>query len=167
MKLAAIKPRLDYYFGRNVKAVEKWGDDPWAWMIVLDGDIQIQNHEEKNEWMPDNIIGLSFSTATYSLEDTTMHFMGGMENQRVSLNPTKYSVVDPTLPTAEEKYFPQMDEDNIGAGPPEYEAAREQRQQREVTEFLSDEDAEKKEEPKKTSRGTTKSKKTRKQDKGE
>lgn len=144
---STMKPRLDHYFGRHVDRVEKYGDEPHEWQVVLVGDIVIKNHDSEKDTMPEKLVGMTFMIITLGELDTELHFgtndrQGGTIREKLTLGATKYSLSDPRLVVADEPYYPQGDPDNIGSGLPEDEAERAARLSRESQEFMEATDPE-------------------------
>jgi hypothetical protein len=90
-------PQLDYYYGREVIAVEEGeGELDGTWDIVLDGNVRIRNLNAEYDPPDETLVGRRLTTATFSRTQTQAIF-GDKENpQRVRVNfaPTEYAIVD-------------------------------------------------------------------------
>lgn len=99
------KPTLDLYIGKRVTSVEfadgkHEGAEPWEWMIVLEGGIEIRN-KDRSEPMPSvGLVGMIFNFISLSELDTVMHFTGTLgATDKWSFNPTRHTIFDPAYGT--------------------------------------------------------------------
>ena len=87
------KPNLQLYIGRYVQAIVRpENSQPWEWGIRLDNGVEIRNKDQRETFVPQDIVGSRIMTIVMSLHDTTIHFSGGT---KWSVNPTQYVIHDP------------------------------------------------------------------------
>lgn len=122
-----MKPTLDLYIGKKVVAVEEREDgEAWEWAIVLENGVKIFNKSRDEVFPPTNIVGLMLGTISMSGADTTIHFRGGMIDEKVSFKPTQYAILDPKYGglVLDPKYgglvYPQWPEELEEAGIPSH-----------------------------------------------
>lgn len=94
MEWLELKPDITYYFGRAVETVEQKHND-WQWVIVLEGNVRISNHDKRYTTAPD-IVGMSLNGAAY--DGSYLDFSG----QQITVNPAKMSIAAPDMDDPDE-----------------------------------------------------------------
>ena len=90
------KPDLTLYVGKKVTEIVRPENAlPWQWAMKLENGVLIVNKDRRETFVPNEVVGASISTISFSIKDTTIHFDKGDEKLKWSLNPTQYAVHDP------------------------------------------------------------------------
>src|SRR5262245_29123889 len=105
-------PKLDYYIGRPVQAVEA-GEEDYDWSIRFEDNVIVRNTDKDRTTMPDTAIqGMVFFMAMFDPDETRMQF-GHYEDgepavdTEVILSPLQYSISDERFEGG--PHFPQRD----------------------------------------------------------
>lgn len=114
------KPDLNLYIGKKVAAVNMT-DIAWQWEIVLDDGTRFINKSREEIMAPTEIVGGKLKTISFSEHDTTLHWeMANGHIQKMSFNPTQYSIHDPAHGGEVYPQWPEeLEEDGISSHPEE------------------------------------------------
>lgn len=112
------KPDLTLYVGKEVTEITRpQGALPWQWAIKLENGVLIVNKDRRETFVPEELVGYSIRTISFSMKDTTITFIKGEEMMKWSLNPTQYAVHDPAHGG---EVYPQWPQELEDAGIPSH-----------------------------------------------